>query len=109
MKSPSGSLGVSSNPEEPVLILHITDVEVNHFSLCSILQQPSWQLRHIRLCREARNILNSHPVSVVLSEAVLADGDWKVLLQETRRLAEPPPLVVASRVADERLWSEVLN
>jgi DNA-binding response OmpR family regulator len=109
MNSPSGSLGVSSNPEEPVLILHITGVDAHHISLRGILQLPDWRLHHIRHYREARKFLMSAPVAIVLSDAVLSDGDWRGLLQETRRLAEPPPLVVASRLADERLWAEVLN
>ena len=108
MNSPSSSLGVWS-PEEPVLILHITCVEEYHVSLRRILHLPDWQLHHIPQCREARKFLMTAPVAIVLSDALLADGDWKILLQETRLLAEPPPLVVASRLADERLWAEVLN
>jgi len=49
------------------------------------------------------------PVAVVLSEVVLVDGDWKHVLQETKRLPDGPALVVSSRLADERLWAEVLN
>lgn len=45
---------------------------------------------------------------------VLCDRDdnpvvWKQLLEHFSTLKEPPFLIVTSRLADDRLWSEVLN
>jgi DNA-binding response OmpR family regulator len=45
---------------------------------------------------------------------VLCDGDaesplWQDLLEQLRRLPDPPFLIVTSRLADDRLWSEALN
>ena len=49
-------------------------------------------------------------MGVVISEVCLSDGHfWKDLLLELQRMEDPPPLVVADRLADERLWAEVLN
>jgi len=47
---------------------------------------------------------------VVLCEQVFADGDWRDLLRELDAHApEAPPVIVCSRLADDRLWAEVLN
>jgi DNA-binding response OmpR family regulator len=47
---------------------------------------------------------------VVISGARLPDGhSWNDLLNEMRTMECPPPLIVTDRLADERLWAEVLN
>jgi FixJ family two-component response regulator len=46
---------------------------------------------------------------VVVCEETLPDGSWRNVLQLTARLPNPAPLIVTSRLADERLWAEVLN
>jgi DNA-binding response OmpR family regulator len=46
---------------------------------------------------------------VVLSEPSVEDGHWEDLLNELRKMTNPPPLIVAFRLADERFWAEVLN
>lgn len=52
---------------------------------------------------------------VVLSEADLPDGNWKDVLEYVALSASehyqlvPPQVIVISRLADERLWTEVLD
>jgi DNA-binding response OmpR family regulator len=47
---------------------------------------------------------------VVICDARLSVGhSWKHLLQETLELEDPPPLIVADRLAEDRLWVEALN
>ncbi len=36
-------------------------------------------------------------------------GNWRDLLERLDGLAEPPALVVTSRLADDSLWAEALN
>ena len=48
-------------------------------------------------------------IPVVICDYASRECDWKVLLQELEKLAIPPRLIVASQVADESLWAEVLN
>ena len=45
---------------------------------------------------------------VVICEAVLPDGDWRDVLELFAGEAAPR-LIVTSRLADERLWSDVLH
>jgi DNA-binding response OmpR family regulator len=47
--------------------------------------------------------------AAVFCECTLPDGTWKEILARTGSLAEPPPVVVTSRLADDYLWAEVLN
>jgi DNA-binding NtrC family response regulator len=54
------------------------------------------------------NITRDRP-AVVLCEEDLPDGGWNDLLAALADMEPPPPLVVMSRTADERLWSKVLR
>lgn len=50
---------------------------------------------------------DSYPV--VLCARDLPLGDWKDLLEHSRRLPDPPYVIVTARHADEDLWAEALN
>jgi DNA-binding response OmpR family regulator len=109
MISPNWTIGVSMDPTTVVGILHVTPVEADCSHLRSILRHPNWQLHRIRCCRDARALIHSRLIAIVLCEAILPDGDWKHMLEETRSAPGAPRLIVSSRLADERLWAEVLN
>jgi DNA-binding NtrC family response regulator len=47
--------------------------------------------------------------SVVVCDAVLPDGDWREVMTALETMADPALLIVASHLADNRLWAEVLN
>ncbi len=60
--------------------------------------------------REAFAVLDACRPCIVICESTLPDGNWKALLTEAGRSSGPLPLViVTSHLADNRLWSEVLN
>jgi DNA-binding response OmpR family regulator len=44
-----------------------------------------------------------------LCEHHLADGDWRDVLSDTESREPAPLVIVISRLADERMWAEVLN
>jgi hypothetical protein len=46
---------------------------------------------------------------VVVCDEKLPDGTWRDVIALIGPLHNPPPLIVASRLADDRLWAEVLN
>jgi DNA-binding response OmpR family regulator len=46
---------------------------------------------------------------VAICDQTLDDGDWRDVLSDLQNEKEPPPLIVSSRAADDRLWAEVLN
>lgn len=57
----------------------------------------------------AESIVRTREVPVVFCDSRPASGTWQELLRVLNQLPEPPLLVVTSRLADERLWAEVLN
>lgn len=54
-------------------------------------------------------MLRKEPVGVVISNTELPDGTWKDLLNQSSKMSGAPNLIVMSRLADERLWADVLN
>ncbi len=61
-------------------------------------------------CGEASDLLRSEPaVGLVLTGLVLPDGSWCDVLSRTRDLQPEAEVVVCARLADERLWTEVLG
>jgi FixJ family two-component response regulator len=58
---------------------------------------------------EAVNRLRETSSIVLITDAVLTDGNWKDLLAHTAQQRQPPPVIVAAHHADDRLWMEVLN
>src|SRR5512139_1305969 len=77
--------------------------------LDSILLGSIWQPHGVNTCEQALDFLYRHRVSVVLSERELSDGSWRELLNGMMSLAVTPNLIVSSRLADNRLWAEVLS
>ena len=54
-------------------------------------------------------LLQRHDIAVVLCERDLQPGTYIDLLKRFNALANVTSLIVASRLADERLWAEALN
>jgi DNA-binding response OmpR family regulator len=61
------------------------------------------------VCAEAIKSLEVECAPVVIVERDLPDGNWKTLHNRLRQMPLPPKLIVTCRIADERLWVEVLN
>ena len=65
----------------------------------------SWHPTH----EAALVFLREQLVGVVISDAEVPDGSWKDLLKSLSDFEPSPNLIVSSRLADDRLWAEVLN
>ena len=57
----------------------------------------------------ALRLVHEESIPVIVSERDLPPYDWRLLFEQTRDLTHRPSIVVASSLADEYLWSEVLN
>ena len=77
--------------------------------LRDLFRHTKWALMEAGTCREALRIIRNGRVAVVLCECSLPDGDWRELIRGVESLENAPLVIVASRLADDRLWSEVLN
>ncbi|HLN01747.1 MAG TPA: hypothetical protein VK335_20835 [Bryobacteraceae bacterium] len=75
----------------------------------NIFGRSKWKLLFTCTLRETQTALSVVP-GVVISGVRLSDGHgWNDLLRELQTMDCPPPLIVSDRLADERLWAEVLN
>jgi DNA-binding response OmpR family regulator len=93
----------------PVTILLVSPAEEDHLLLSHVFSHSNWRFDAARTCAEALEVLGRSAIAVVISAAELPDGTWKDLLEKAGGAAAPPRLIVASRLADDRLWAEVLD
>ena len=97
-----------------VLILSVGPIDEHHAALGEILQSSDWPTGtdtagRLFVCADLDECLSTvrrTRIPIVLCDN---DGNWRRLLEEFRGLPEPPYLIVTSRLADDRLWSEALN
>jgi DNA-binding response OmpR family regulator len=95
--------------ERVVKVLLISPFDEDHQHLRDILKHSNWQQYDARTQKESFELLRDNVTPVVISESELPDGSWREVLSQLGRMPCPPLLVVTSRMADDRLWSEVLN
>jgi DNA-binding response OmpR family regulator len=77
--------------------------------LAALSNTMSWRLIRAGRLTQALRKTKSCPVGVILCERDLPDGNWKRLFDAVRDMAHAPRFIVTSRLADDRLWAEVLN
>lgn len=96
-------------PDPPLGLLAISadvrDIDV----LQKILDPSRWRVFRAVSFRQAAQMLHHYDVALVLCDQILPDGSWKMMLHELRHLDPVPALIVASTLADDALWAEVLN
>ncbi len=93
---------------QPALaLLVVGSSEQDYDSLADILRVDCL-LHRASDRKEAIRLLRSIKPHAVICEEVLADGDWRGLLVDLQREGTTP-LIVTSRIANDRLWAEVLN
>jgi len=90
----------------PLLVVTVDDLD--HSTLHRILGNDC-HLHRAAGRRDAVSMARHIQPWVVICDQILADGDWRDLLMDLQAESEAPPLIVSSRIADDRLWAEVLN
>ena len=95
--------------QTPLSALLVGDFATDRLLVHDVFQQSGWKLYEAPDRRRALACLEKHPVQVVITETGVPKWDWKRVLHDLRGLSDPPQLIVASRTADDYLWSEVLN
>jgi len=114
MKKPPGT-EISS--VRTVNVLSVSPSNADHAAICNILQEStqnidadcSWMIYPASSAASAAAVLSEQEIPIVISEDNLSPDTWQALLQHISLLPDPPLLIVASRLADERLWAEALN
>jgi len=108
---------VEENPASVVDILSVSPLEGDHDALerafdCHVrARYPDyrWQVHRSAGIVSALATLQRKRIPVLICEHSLAPGIWVDVLEELALLPDAPSLIVSSRLADERLWAEVLH
>jgi DNA-binding response OmpR family regulator len=100
---------IAPSPEGTSSILLIGPLDSRRRALRSILSPPHWYVREASTYAEAVGILDNCRIGVAICDTEVPDGNWQALLRNLQGRTRPPILIISSRLADERLWAEVLN
>ena len=93
-----------------VNVVAILPFHEDRVRLSEIFRHSTWQLHLSDSLNDARVLISKSHIGVVLTDCYLPNGGWKDVLNELeRRPTKAPPVIVVSRLADERLGAEVLN
>jgi DNA-binding NtrC family response regulator len=98
-----------SNSESAVSILLMGFADGARDALRGYLASAQWEVCEVSTCRQAVTMLDERACGVCICDSAIENGNWQSVLAHLRRRADPPNLIVSSRLADERLWAEVLN
>jgi len=71
--------------------------------------KPHWTVIGSTTVDSAISVLGEMPIPIALWDCDVLSGTWGEMLDRISVLPDPPLLIVTSRLADERLWAEVLN
>jgi DNA-binding NtrC family response regulator len=114
MKKTSATINNSAE----TAILSLSPAQEDHGALENIFRQhhfassrnaKKWKLLKSSRLEWASKLLRRDQIPIAISERDLRPGTWRDLLEQTAIMPHLPLLIVTSRLADERLWSEVLN
>jgi DNA-binding response OmpR family regulator len=94
---------------EPVSVLGVSPIEDDRVLLEHVFSHSNWKFDHVRSCAEAVAFVSRGGVPVIICAAELPDGNWKDLLGALKQQPAPPRIIVASLLADDKLWAEVLD
>jgi DNA-binding response OmpR family regulator len=102
------TLGNSNASGSQAALLISPDASDKTF-LAEVFQRHKWHLHAVRTLGTAMEALRDQHFPVIITEEDLPPGSWRNVLAAVEQLPNAPLLVVTSGLADERLWSEVLN
>src|SRR5215469_1083121 len=97
------------NAENKLSALLVGDYQGDRLLVQDVFRRLGWKLFEASDRRRAMECLDKNPVQVVIAESDVPNWNWRRMLTDLRDLAKPPQLIVTSHLADESLWSEVLN
>jgi hypothetical protein len=81
----------------------------DRLSLERILSPCEWVVIWTRTRTEAISAIRRTAAPNIVCDPRFTDGDWRELWYELGKDPCPPEFILASRLCDERLWTELLN
>jgi DNA-binding NtrC family response regulator len=90
-------------------VLAVLREHADALALGTVLEGSGWRLAMASCYRAAMDHLRIRRIPVIITDERLADGDSMDILSRIAPILNPPRVIVASTLADSRLWSEVLH
>jgi DNA-binding NtrC family response regulator len=90
-------------------ILFISGRQEDARDLTQMLHSLPLELEHVASLLQARIRLHQQDFDVILTEAVLPDGNWLDVLHLVRECPRETEVIVTDPQADARFWAEALN
>jgi DNA-binding NtrC family response regulator len=100
---------ITAELSEPAPVLLVSPDPADSRYMREILATLDSPLVSVSDLSSATESLRDGRFGIVITERDLPDGNWLNVLSSVQRLQLPPSLIVVSRLADEHLWTEVLN
>jgi DNA-binding NtrC family response regulator len=100
--------------DSQIALLFVTTSHEDYAELSGILAKSTvplisqWKLETCGSVSAAFRLLCNQRIPIVLCEHA-GDDSWKELLEQAGEVPEGPFVIVTSRTADEKLWSQALN
>jgi DNA-binding NtrC family response regulator len=100
---------IDGNSTGTLTVLSVSPLHEDHSSLQGIIGHSRWKLFSAHDLTAALHLVQQEDISVLLCERDLRTGTWIDVLEHINILPNAPSFIVASRLADDRLWAEALN
>lgn len=68
-----------------------------------------WNLIWTRTCAGAVEAVERHEAPIIISGRIFPDGEWRDIWNRLRTRGTPPMFILATQLADDALWAEMLN
>ncbi len=79
-------------------------------SLFELFRDFRWKSHFVDNSTGLRDAFSEFRPNVIMTDSALPEGEsWKDVLRSAHERSGGVPVIVGSRLADERLWAEVLN
>jgi DNA-binding response OmpR family regulator len=99
----------SGSPAKAPGLLLVSSLDEDLIRLLRIISDAEWNIYWYTNRSDALASLQKNTISAVICDRELQDSDWRGLLYRLESMVKPPPLIVTTRLADDRFWAEVLN
>ena len=90
------------------IVLSVSPNDEDRASLERIFK-PGWTVLACATVASALLALREVLIPIVICDCDVSSGTWREMWGHLSLLPDPPQLIVTSRLADDRLWTEALN
>jgi DNA-binding NtrC family response regulator len=109
-RSSPGIGGAITSPDVIIIqVLALIPAEGDRRLLRDMFAHTKWRLQFAGTLNDLRQALRHSQIGVVITDCRLPDCSWNEVLEAADQTEGQPSVIVISRVADERLWAEVLS